>query len=122
MPLSSLPNKMNFDYQLVVNKDGEPQSVLIDWEQFQAICQKLESGLDESTPASEYVETPVSEAAQEGTEEPVSYKSGGDYQPLSDIGIGLPSNPKRRFIASDAPVLQETEEVEHEIKIGKRIR
>jgi len=107
--------QMNIDYQTVINQEGEPQSVLISWEQFQEICERLSALTDDQQQEEKtYVE---------GTDAPVEYKQGGDYKKLSDLGVNLPNNLKRRTESVDGPYVPPVEvDEEPQIRIGKRIR
>jgi len=104
---------MQLDYQTVVDKAGNPQSVLISWEQFQQIRQRLDI---EEAPVEGGIE-PTAEG-----DDPVKYKDGGDYKTLSDLGTQLPSNLKQRIHSDDMLEETEPEQEVHEIKLGKRIR
>lgn len=109
---------MNVDYQVVIGKDGEPKSALIDWEDFQKICTLLPDG----SFAQEFPSEVNNVEEEVELSPPAQYIAGGDYKPLSKIGVDLPENIKRRTEALDQPVIPQNSEEEQTIKLGKRIR
>lgn len=118
---------MKIDYQIVVDQDGNPQSALLSWEDFQEIRSRLNIGVPTVTESIEPLQVPTAEEATEAEEEeieavgsPAEYREGGDYKPLKKLGVDLPKVLKRKVVPTDTPVIPQ--EKEPEIKIGKRIR
>lgn len=120
-PLLRLRSDMDIDYQVVVDKNGKPLSALINWADFEKISRLLElgkEGFSFSNDNSEQIKNPAE--GDDNVESPAQYKEGGDYKPLSKIGVDLPESLDRKHEAKDKPVIPKPEE--HTIRLGKRIR
>ncbi len=133
--------KMEVDYRIVVGKDGKPEHVVLNWSDFQHLLPLIEALPERpatsdtpvspvpltSQPVQESVPqvTPAPQPVEEDLPPPAQYQEGGDYQPLSSIGVQLPDKIQHRKEADD-PIPEyyaaPESEGQEEIRLGKRIR
>ena len=120
---------MKLDYQIVVDQQGTPQSALIDWAQFQQIIQLLQQMKGASVaaeiappaePVTEAAPAPVAEPEVMKAERPADHVAGGDYKPLSDLGVRLPEAIQHKYESEDQPYMEKP--AEPTVKYGRRIR
>lgn len=82
---------MKIPHQTVVDDEGKPVSVLLDWDTFQALKPHIESLLEAQEQAKQ---VPLPDKTADHVE-------GGDYKSLKDLGIKLPTAKKMRTQAAD---------------------
>ena len=114
---------MEIPHQVVIDKEGQPQSVIISWEHFQEIKSLLEE--EESTPAQQSAFKSIAEMesfSDDLPEKTADHVEGGDYKSLRDLGVKLPTAKKRKKSADVDDEVANPDVAIDGVRLGKRIR